>query len=115
MSTAGGVSSVTLIRWRTIKCCSICVATVLLLASSNVSAHSGQLNLKALNACKQKERSQACEYQGAHNDLYIGTCQFMADTLTCVRNQPIQKLDNDPPEYAFEHLQDDTQIRAIKE
>ncbi|GAC25430.1 hypothetical protein GMES_3145 [Paraglaciecola mesophila KMM 241] len=39
----------------------------------------------------------------------------MADTLTCVRNQPIQKLDNDPPEYAFEHLQDDTQIRAIKE
>ena len=81
----------TLIRWRTIKCCSICVATVLLLASSNVSAHSGQLNLKALNACKQKERSQACEYQGAHNDLYIGTCQYMADTLTCVRNQPIQR------------------------
>lgn len=81
----------TLIRGRTIKCCSICVATVLLLASSNVSAHSGQLNLKALNACKQKERSQACEYQGAHNDLYIGSCQYMADTLTCVRNQPIQR------------------------
>jgi hypothetical protein len=105
----------TLTRGLTMTCCNICVVTVLLLASSNASAHSGQLNIKALDACKLKERSQACEYQGVHNDLYIGTCQYMADTLTCVRNQPIQKLDNDPPEYPFEHLQDDTQKKAINE
>lgn len=75
-------------------CCNICVATLLLLASSNISAHSGQLNIKALDACILKERSQACEYQGVHHDLYIGTCQYMADTLTCVRNQPIQRTEN---------------------
>ncbi|RVU84617.1 hypothetical protein EOL70_10170 [Leucothrix sargassi] len=55
------------------------------------SAHSGAPNGAALLACEAKERSQACQYEGAHSDLYIGTCQYMPDRLLCVRNQPIQK------------------------
>ena len=64
------------------------------LFTASVWAHSAPLDTQALNACKQKEKSQSCQYQGHHDDLYIGTCQLVDDkNLTCVRNQPIQKLD----------------------
>ena len=67
------------------------VAAVALLASGVSHAHSGPLNGASLEACKAKVKSQLCQYDGAHNDLYIGTCQYMSATLMCVRNQPIQK------------------------
>jgi len=58
-----------------------------------VQAHSGPLNEIALKACDTKSRSQSCQYNGGHQDLYIGTCQYMAEALMCVRNQPIQKIE----------------------
>ncbi|WP_166425576.1 hypothetical protein [Paraglaciecola sp. 20A4] len=67
-------------------------ATPLLTVPESAHAHSGPLNVIALNACQEKAKSDACEYEGGHNDLYIGTCQYMATALMCVRNQPIQKV-----------------------
>tara|TARA_R110002060_G_scaffold77660_1_gene89406 strand:+ start:717 stop:1028 length:312 start_codon:yes stop_codon:yes gene_type:complete len=57
-------------------------------------AHAGPLNKLAVSACENKNKSNACSYEGTHNDLYIGTCQYMANDLMCVRNQPIQKIQN---------------------
>jgi hypothetical protein len=63
------------------------------LFTASVWAHSAPLDTQALDVCKLKEKSQSCQYQGHHNDLYIGTCQLVDDqNLTCVRNQPIIKL-----------------------
>ena len=50
----------------------------------------------AIDSCNEKKRSQACQYQSHHNDMYIGTWQYVSnDELTCVRNRPIQKIDFD--------------------
>lgn len=71
------------------------VAVSLLLTASYSHAHSGSLNKVAVDVCKQKEKSQSCQYQGVHSDLYIGTCQLISETdLICVRNQPIQKIES---------------------
>ena len=67
-------------------------ASTVLLAPSYAIAHSGPLNEIAVDACNEKAKSDACEYEGGHHDLYIGTCQYMATALMCVRNQPIQKV-----------------------
>ena len=68
----------------------------LLLTASVAHAHSGPLNKVAVEVCAQKVKSQACQYEGGHSDLYIGTCQYMSETdLICVRNQPIQKIEPD--------------------
>ena len=61
------------------------------LTFSVASAHTGAPSDAALLVCEAKQKSQACQYEGAHSDLYIGTCQYMPDQLLCVRNQPIQK------------------------
>ncbi|PTN08112.1 hypothetical protein C8R11_13019 [Nitrosomonas aestuarii] len=62
----------------------------------DTQAHSLPLNKAAVESCQEKERSQACQYPGHHNDLYIGTCQYVTDEkLICVRNKPIQKIDSD--------------------
>jgi len=54
-------------------------------------AHGGGLDKSALAACDTKKKSQECKYEGHHNDLYIGTCQYASeDLLICVRNKPIQ-------------------------
>lgn len=67
-------------------------ASALLAAAGKAHAHSGHLDKAALEVCKERTRSQACEYTGHHDDLYIGTCQYISDrALTCVRNQPIRK------------------------
>lgn len=65
----------------------------LLAAPTFLNAHSGLLNGAAVKACADKVKSQSCKYEGGHNDLYIGSCQYMADDLMCVRSQPIQKID----------------------
>ena len=57
-----------------------------------VYAHSIPLNTHAVKACESKARSASCQYEGGHNDLYIGTCQYMSSNLLCVRNQPIKKI-----------------------
>jgi hypothetical protein len=67
-------------------------ASTVLIAPSYAIAHSGPLNVIAVDACNEKAKSDACEYEGGHHDLYIGTCQYMATALMCVRNQPIQKV-----------------------
>ena len=74
---------------------SFIAASTLLLSASTAYAHSGSLNKIAVDVCKQKQKSQSCQYEGGHNDLYIGTCQYISDTdLICVRNKPIQKIDS---------------------
>ncbi|MFT2089762.1 hypothetical protein [Paraglaciecola sp. 2405UD69-4] len=77
--------------------------------ATNAYAHSGPLNELAIKACVQKQRSKACRYQGVHNDLYIGTCQHMAESLLCVRNQPIQQLDTSNKNTKPDHSHEDTQ------
>ena len=67
---------------------------MMLCAVGDVYAHSFPLNEAAIDSCNEKKRSQACQYQNHHNDVYIGTCQYVSDDeLTCVRNRPIQKVD----------------------
>jgi hypothetical protein len=81
----------------------LCVGIGLILLASDALAHSGPLNSLALKACEAKKRSSACQYEGVHNDLYIGTCQYMAEALMCVRNKPIQIIDNDNSEEKATH------------
>ena len=83
----------------------VCLATsILLLTASSSYAHSGSLNKVAVEVCKQKEKSQACQYNGGHSDLYIGTCQLISKTdLICVRNQPIKKIESAKTESEKEH------------
>lgn len=69
---------------------------MVLCAVGDVYAHSFPLNEAAIDSCVEKKRSQACQYQSHHNDVYIGTCQHLSDEqLTCVRNRPIQKINSD--------------------
>ena len=85
---------------------SFIAASTLLLSASTAYAHSGSLNKIAVDVCKQKQKSQSCQYEGGHNDLYIGTCQLMSETdLICVRNKPIQKIEsaNTDSEKAHKH------------
>ena len=77
--------------------------STLFLTASNSHAHSGQLNSVPVKACDNKARSEACQYEGGHSDLYIGTCQYMATDLICVRNQPIQKNESKKNEPDEEH------------
>ena len=78
--------------------------TAILFSVSNLAfAHSGPLNKLALAACNEKLRSQACQYEGVHDDLYIGKCQYMSTALMCVRNQPIQKIINEQSESEATH------------
>jgi len=70
--------------------------SILLVSAGSANAHGGNLSQPALKACEDKKRSQECQYEGHHNDLYIGTCQFVSeDTLICVRNKPIQNSNPD--------------------
>lgn len=75
--------------------CLLALGVISLFVSNAALAHSGPLNKLALQACTEKARSQACQYEGVHNDLYIGTCQYMSTALMCVRNQPIQTIESD--------------------
>jgi len=66
--------------------------TMLLTVTSYAGAHSAPLGNEALQACFDKQKSQYCEYKGHHNDLYIGTCQYIDEQqLVCVRNKAKQK------------------------
>jgi hypothetical protein len=68
------------------------VACSLFFTVSSACAHGGSLNSEALAVCSGRERSQACQYEDHHNNLYIGTCQYVSeDDLICVRNKPIKK------------------------
>jgi hypothetical protein len=69
-------------------------SALLMMTLNTANAHSGHLNEKALKVCQEKQRSDACQFEGGHNDLYIGTCQYMVEILTCVRSQPIQYIDS---------------------
>lgn len=66
-----------------------------LLAAGYASAHSAPLNSVAMEACKGKKKSQVCQYEGLHDDLYVGSCQYVSDeNLICVRNKPIQIINS---------------------
>lgn len=73
----------------------ISLLILLCVFSSSLYAHSWPLNKVSLKACIKKKKSQVCEYQGSHNDLYIGTCQYVSENkLICVRNKPIKKINS---------------------
>ncbi len=61
----------------------------LLLPASYSYAHSGSTTKAAWDACDNKSKSESCEYSGAHDDLYRGTCQSISQSMICVRNEPI--------------------------
>ncbi|PWQ95700.1 hypothetical protein [Leucothrix arctica] len=77
-------------------------AFTLLLPASYSYAHSGSTGNEPWKACTAKQKSQACEYTGAHDERYIGTCQSISLHMMCVRNQPIIQSTN----------KHDTQIEA---
>ena len=71
----------------------------LLIASSSSYAHSGPMNKLALEVCEKKEKSQACQYEDGHSNLFIGSCQYISEKdLICVRNKPIQKVETEKTE-----------------
>jgi hypothetical protein len=76
----------------------------LLFTVNNAQAHSGPLSEIAVKSCNEKERSDACQYEGGHQDLYIGTCQYMSTVLMCVRNQPIQIIEEKQNKAAETHV-----------
>ncbi|MBU2976809.1 hypothetical protein [Alteromonas sp. C1M14] len=67
---------------------------MLLLAcvSHGVLAHSGHVNQQAVTACEGKKKSDPCSYTVHDTQKYIGTCQAFSKALMCVRNQPIENL-----------------------
>ena len=79
------------------------LAFSILLTAGYCHAHFSPLNGVAVNACENKARSEACQYQGGHNDLYMGTCQYMSTVLMCVRNKPIQKVNSNKTTSLQEH------------
>ncbi|MBU2978727.1 hypothetical protein [Alteromonas sp. C1M14] len=80
------------------------VALLLLLIAGKAAAHAGPLNKAAMAVCQEKQRSASCQYEGHHNDLYIGTCQYVTDEdLICVRNKPIQPIDPDKKDTSSSH------------
>ena len=81
------------------------ITSLSLLTTSYVQAHSGPLNEITIKVCDAKKRSQACQYEGGHNDLYIGSCQYMSTTLMCVRNQPIQIIDDPKTHHEEVHIE----------
>ncbi len=83
--------------------------SVLCFLMGYANAHSGPLNELAIKACAIKEKSQMCRYEGGHNDLYIGTCQYMADQLMCVRNQPIKFIEQNKEKNKLKHEHTDNQ------
>ncbi|MEP2650905.1 MAG: hypothetical protein ABJH06_02835 [Paraglaciecola sp.] len=85
------------------------VILCLLLYIGDANAHAGPLNKLAVDACFEKTKSKACRYEGGHNDVYIGTCQYMGENLMCVRNQPIQPLDTSTKSTKPDHSHEDTQ------
>jgi len=92
------------------KYCLSLFGIALLVPSTFLNAHSGPLNAIAVKACANKVKSQSCRYEGGHNDLYIGSCQYMADDLMCVRSQPIQKINEEitSPANSHKHENDET-------
>lgn len=56
---------------------------------SSLHAHQGFSNKAASLACEEKELGNICEWTGAHDARYIGTCRKAASALMCVRNKPI--------------------------
>lgn len=88
------------------------VAFSLLLTASYSHGHSGSLNKVAVDVCEKKVKSQACQYEGGHSDLYIGTCQYISETdLICVRNRAIQKIVSTKIESEEEH---EAKIKGIR-
>ncbi|WP_426370073.1 hypothetical protein [Pseudocolwellia sp. HL-MZ7] len=89
------------------KALTLLACSALFFTLGQANAHSGPLNEIAVKACTSKEKSQMCQYEGGHNDLYLGTCQYMADELMCVRNQPIQLIkpveEKDKTQHTHQH------------
>lgn len=56
---------------------------------SQLLAHDGNLNSAPWDACEDKQQSNVCAFTNSQEDIYRGTCQVMAESLYCVRNQPI--------------------------
>ncbi|MDO6459140.1 hypothetical protein Q4485_00365 [Granulosicoccaceae sp. 1_MG-2023] len=65
------------------------VCSALMLPLMQAHAHSAPIPGASLEACDARAKSDACEYKGQHGERYIGTCQWMAESLMCVRNKPI--------------------------
>ncbi|MEL0632589.1 hypothetical protein V6237_07400 [Pseudoalteromonas carrageenovora] len=96
------------------KCCLSLFGMALLVPSTFLNAHSGPLNAIAVKACANKVKSQSCRYEGGHNDLYIGSCQYMADDLMCVRSQPIKKINEEITSPANSHKHENEEIKNSK-
>lgn len=82
------------------------IVAISLLVLNNAYAHSIPLNKIAVKVCENKARSASCEYEGAHSDLYIGTCQYMSSDLLCVRNQPIKKIEASSNQFKLKEKED---------
>lgn len=64
----------------------------LCLAAGRAEAHEGAHTAESWLACAEAARTDRCEYDDGVS-LYRGTCQQMNAALLCVRNQPLQPVD----------------------
>ena len=63
----------------------------LLIIQNNTFAHEGHSHSAPWLACEHKQRNDACQYENAERDVFIGSCQQFQQNLMCVRNKPIVK------------------------
>lgn len=64
------------------------------LISTYSVAHSGHVFTPAIEACEHAQLSQQCNFISGGNKRYKGTCQRLNEVKMCVRNQPIEQLDD---------------------
>jgi hypothetical protein len=72
------------------------IASFTLLAHNPAFAHAGNLDQAPWHACEGLSLSAACSFENAAHDTHRGTCRSIADSLLCVRNQPIEHASGGP-------------------
>lgn len=70
---------------------SLSTALLLITMSSAAGAHDIPPNALPYEACAASEVREPCQYTSSSH-RYTGTCQSINETLTCVRNRPIEHL-----------------------
>ncbi len=71
------------------------MATACLLACGGARAHQGGLGNEVMwDACVARKVDDPCSFQSADHEVFRGSCQAMAGTRVCVRNQPIEPATN---------------------
>jgi hypothetical protein len=72
------------------------LALSLLMMPGLAAAHSGHTSTQMWDACDDAVHGEICSFVTEGHARHTGTCQVLADDLMCVRNRPIEQLDEAP-------------------